>query len=92
MSSYEVGPEFVAAFADAGDDTARYFTPSRRAGRSMFDLKAYIAERASRAGVGRFEDLRLDTYADEHRFFSYRRATHRKEPDYGRLISVIVLN
>ena len=90
--SYEVGPEFVAAFADAGDDTARYFTPSRRAGRSMFDLKAYIAERASRAGVGRFEDLRLDTYADEHRFFSYRRATHRKEPDYGRLISVIVLN
>ena len=90
--SYEVGPEFVAAFADAGDDTARYFTPGRRAGRSMFDLNAYIAERASRAGVGRFEDLRLDTYADEHRFFSYRRATHRKEPDYGRLISVIVLN
>ena len=30
--SYEVGPEFVAAFASAGDDTARYFTRSRRAG------------------------------------------------------------
>ena len=58
----------------------------------MFDLNAYIAERASRAGVGRFEDLRLDTYADERRFFSYRRATHRKEPDYGRLLSVIVMN
>jgi YfiH family protein len=90
--SYEVGPEFVAAFANAGEDTARYFTPSRRDGHSMFNLKAYIADRATRAGVGRFEDLGLDTYSDERRFFSYRRATHRKEPDYGRLMSVIVMN
>jgi len=58
----------------------------------MFDLNAYIAERAERAGVGGFEDLCLDTYADERRFFSYRRATHRKEPDYGRLLSVIIMN
>ena len=91
-ASYEVGPEFVAAFAAAGEDTARYFAPSRKAGHSMFDLNAYIAERAARAGVGRFEDLALDTYADERRFFSYRRTTHRKEPDYGRLMSAIVLN
>jgi polyphenol oxidase len=90
--SYEVGPEFVAAFEGAGDGAARYFAPSRRAGRSMFDLNAYIVERAERAGVGGFEDLCLDTYADERRFFSYRRATHRKEPDYGRLLSVIVMN
>ena len=57
----------------------------------MFDLKAYIADRIARAGVGGFEDLRLDTYADEERFFSYRRTTHRKEPDYGRLVSAIAL-
>ena len=91
-ASYEVGPEFVAAFAAAGEDAARYFTPSHNAGRSMFDLNAYIAERATRAGINAFEDLALDTYADERRFFSYRRTTHRQEPDYGRLMSVIVLN
>jgi polyphenol oxidase len=90
--SYEVGPDFVAAFEGAGDNTARYSAPSRRAGHSMFDLNAYIAERAARARIGGFEDLRLDTYADERRFFSYRRATHRKEPDYGRLLSVIVMS
>jgi YfiH family protein len=90
--SYEVGPEFVATFESAGEDTARYFTPSRRDGHSMFTLNAYIAERAARAGIGGFEDLGLDTYSDERRFFSYRRATHRKEPDYGRLLSVIVMN
>jgi YfiH family protein len=90
--SYEVGPEFVAAFESAGDDAALYFARSQRAGHSMFNLNAYIAERAARAGVGRFDDLGLDTYADERRFFSYRRATHRKEPDYGRLLSVIVMS
>jgi len=91
QASYEVGPEFVAAFADAGEDADRFFVPSRREGRSMFDLKAYIAERAARAGVGRFEDMGLDTYADEARFFSFRRTTHRQEPDYGRLVSAIAL-
>ncbi len=91
QASYEVGPEFVAAFAAAGEDTRRFFVASRKPGHSMFDLSGYIAERAERAGVGGFEDLRLDTYADERRFFSYRRTTHRKEPDYGRLVSAIVL-
>ena len=57
----------------------------------MFDLKAFIAERVAAAGVGRFEDLGLDTYADEARFFSYRRTTHAREPDYGRLVSAIAL-
>jgi polyphenol oxidase len=91
QASYEVGPELVAAFVAAGEDASRCFAQSRKAGRSMFDLNAFIAERAERARVGRFEDLRLDTYADERRFFSYRRTTHRKEPDYGRLMSAIVL-
>ena len=48
-------------------------------------------DRVQRAGVASFENLALDTYADEPRFFSYRRTTHRKEPDYGRLVSAIVL-
>jgi hypothetical protein len=91
QSSYEVGPEFVAAFEDGDIGSDRFFTRSVNAERSMFDLHGYIAERAARAGVGRFEDLGLDTYADETRFFSYRRATHREEPDYGRLVAAIAL-
>jgi YfiH family protein len=91
QASYEVGAEFVAAFAGADASSGRFFVASVNAGRSMFDLHGYIGERAARAGIGRFDDSGLDTYADEARFFSYRRATHRKEPDYGRLVSAIVL-
>ena len=91
QSSYEVDPEFVAAFAAADADSARFFARSADPTRAMFDLPGYVAERARRAGVGRFEDLGLDTYADEGRFFSYRRAVHRKEPDYGRLVAAIAL-
>jgi YfiH family protein len=89
--SYEVGPEFVAAFAAGDIGSDRFFTRSVNAGRSMFDLHGYIAARAARAGIAGFEDLGLDTYADEARFFSYRRATHRQEPDYGRLVAAIAL-
>ena len=89
-ASYEVGPEFSARFLERDADYVAFFTPSAREGHAMFDLPGFIGHRLRAAGVGRFENLALDTYADERRFFSYRRTTHRAEPDYGRLISAIV--
>lgn len=89
--AYEVGPEFVARFAEAGVETGLYFRPSGRDGHALFDLPAFIVARLKAFGVGIVEDTGLCTYADEARFFSYRRATHRGEPDYGRLLSAICL-
>lgn len=91
QSAYEVGPEFIGNFTAGDADNARFFRPSAREGHAMFDLPAYIGARLARAGVGAFHDLALCTYGDEARFFSYRRATHRGEADYGRLISAIAL-
>ena len=84
--AYEVGPEFVARFPEAD---GRHFAASERAGHARFDLPGYIAARLAGAGVGEVADLGLCTYADAERFYSYRRTTHRGEPDYGRLISAI---
>ncbi|ACA17696.1 protein of unknown function DUF152 [Methylobacterium sp. 4-46] len=90
--NYEVGPEFHARFAQAGPAHADFFAPSPgRAGHHLFDLPAYIAARLRAAGIGTVADLGLCTYADPDRFFSYRRTTHRAEPDYGRLVSAIAL-
>jgi len=89
--NYEVGPEFVERFLAADSANSRFFTPSRRAGHAMFDLTGYIGERVRRAGIARFEDLGLCTYADPEQFFSYRRTTLRGEPDYGRHVNAIAL-
>ncbi|MGQ4273317.1 peptidoglycan editing factor PgeF [Terrihabitans sp. B22-R8] len=91
QASYEVGPEFVARFRTEDIHNGRFFAPSENTGRSKFDLGGYITHRLNEAGTGTVEDLRLDTYSDETRFYSYRRATHRGEPDYGRLIAAITL-
>ena len=91
QANYEVGPEFVAAFRAADAANERFFAPSARDGHAMFDLAGYIAARLAGAGVARVEDLGCCTYADAGTFFSYRRATHRGEADYGRHINAITL-
>ena len=88
--NYEVGPELVARFCAADPDNARFFEQSSRDGHAMFDLAGHVAAQLAAAGVARVEDLALCTYGDA-RFYSYRRATHRAEPDYGRHINAIAL-
>jgi polyphenol oxidase len=88
--NYEVGPEFIERFERHDPDNRRYFTPSPAAGHAMFDLNAYTVDRLSRAGV-RAEKLDRCTYAEEDLFYSFRRTTHRKEADYGRQVSAIIL-
>jgi hypothetical protein len=92
QESYEVGPDFRKRFEAEDRGSERWFRPSERAFHHMFDLPGYLAERLRRAGVGQAVDLAICTYADELRFFSYRRTTHRREGDYGRQISAIALS
>jgi purine-nucleoside/S-methyl-5'-thioadenosine phosphorylase / adenosine deaminase len=89
--AYEVGPEFEARFVSADADNARFFARSPRADHWQFDLPAYVAWRLKQAGVESVDILDACTYEREDEFFSYRGATHRKEPDYGRELSVIML-
>jgi len=88
QASYEVDAEFRAAF---GAGAADHFIPGDRKGFFRFDLEGYVAMRLDRAGVKSVERLGADTYAREEDFFSFRRATHRGETDYGRELSAIVL-
>ncbi|MBM3491264.1 MAG: peptidoglycan editing factor PgeF [Alphaproteobacteria bacterium] len=91
QASYQVGEDMRAAVLarDAGasdcfvaDDSARF----------RFDLPGYVARRLAAAGIGAIGRLAEDTYGDAERFFSYRRATHCGQADYGRALSVIVLD
>lgn len=86
--SYEVDDAFAARFIGADADNARFFATGRP-GHCHFDLEAYVSHRLEKAGIARIERLGLDTLAAPGRFYSYRRATLRGEPAYGRQISLI---
>jgi YfiH family protein len=90
QQSYEVDEAFRNRFIAADPANDRFFSQEPGA-RPHFDLEGYVVHRLHHAGIGEVEPLRLDTYADADRFFSYRRATHRGEADYGRQISLIGL-
>ena len=89
--NYEVGAELVERFRAADADNARFFRPAARPGHALFDLPGYVAARLAAAGIGQVENLAACTYADPDRFYSFRRTTHRGEPDYGRHINAIAL-
>ena len=92
QEAYEVGPEYQQRFVEEDARFARFFVPAERDTHFMFDLPGFVEMRLREAGVGTVENLKICTYSDEQRFFSYRRTTHRKEPDYGRQLSAIVLS
>ena len=89
-ASFEVDHEFAERLL-ADDPHNDRFLGEGASARPHFDLEAYVAARLAAAGVRRIEAMGLDTYALEDRYYSYRRATHRIEPAYGRQLSLIGL-
>ena len=89
--SYEVGPEFPRPFLEQSAANADFFAPSIRQGHFMFDLLGYLGRRMGTLNLHFVSGVPYDTCREEDRFFSYRRATLRGEPDYGRNLSAIAL-
>ncbi|MBF9034194.1 peptidoglycan editing factor PgeF [Rhodobacterales bacterium HKCCE2091] len=90
QQAYEVGQEFLERFMDDDPDNGRFFV-NGVPGKYQFDLPGYGLKRLRAAGVAEAFWTRHCTYSDPARFYSYRRATHSGEADYGRLISAIRL-
>ena len=89
--SYEVGEDFLQAFMAGAPEAERFFTPGLTAAKRQFDLPGFVLDRLARAGVGEAAWTGHDTCAEEDAFFSNRRAVHRSEGDYGRLMSAVML-
>ncbi len=89
--SYEVGAEYREHFLERDPSSERFFRETGAADKRLFDLPGYVLDRLDRAGVGSAEWIGRDTVAEPDQFFSNRRAIHRQETDYGRLLSAISL-
>jgi polyphenol oxidase len=90
-ASYEVDADFMSRFTDISPANERFFADGKRTGHHQFDLEAFVAHRLASAGIKRVAALGMDTYSLASRYFSFRRATHAGDPDYGRQISLIAL-
>lgn len=91
QASYEVGLEFLAAFAARAPGSERFFTAGATPDKRCFDLAGFVLGRLETAGVGACEWIGRDTCAEASDFFSNRRAVKNGEDDYGRLLSAIML-
>lgn len=91
QASYEVGLEFLDRFTDADPASAAFFAPGASPGKRQFDLPGFVLSRLRAAGVARCGWVGRDTCAEPDLFYSNRRAFRLGEPDFGRLLSAIVL-
>ena len=91
QNAYEVGPDFKDQFLVNSKQSARFFKHAGTDERPHFDLPGYVEDKLRKSGIRVTESTAHCTYENESLFFSFRRATHRSEPDYGRQISAIVV-
>jgi len=91
QANYEVGSDLVERFLAADAGNARFFRSATPPGHALFDLRGYVEARLSAAGISKIENVAGCTYAEPDRFYSFRRATHRGDSDYGRHVNAITL-
>ena len=89
--AYEVGPEFEAEFLARDPANAKFFVRKNRDSKPHFDLPGFVNHKLQVLGLATIENFAPCTYENESLFFSYRRSQHKKQPDYGRQISAIVV-
>jgi copper oxidase (laccase) domain-containing protein len=90
-ASYEVDDGFRLRFEAEAPDNERFFREGRRIAHHQFDIEAYVAHRLAASGLRGWRRSASTPMPIPTRFFSFRRTTHRGEPDYGRQISVIAV-
>jgi YfiH family protein len=91
QENFEVSPDFIGQFVDEDKRTAMFFVSQDNSEKYLFNFPAYVEYRLKRAGIQFIQNIGIDTYSNENDYFSYRRATHRGEADYGRQISAIMI-
>jgi polyphenol oxidase len=88
--SYEVESEFAEQYLSQSREWNKFFKPASST-HLLFDNKNFVCEKLRSSGVQNITVMPYDTYADAANYFSFRRATHAGEADYGRQISAIIL-
>ena len=90
QESYEVSQEFLNDFIAENEENKFFFKQGIAPDKYLFDLPTYVETKLRAVGIDSIKNDKIDTYKNEENWFSFRRATHQKQSDCGRNVSVIV--
>jgi YfiH family protein len=89
IKNYEVKKDFIDKFIKKNKKNNVFFKKIKN--RTFFSLNGYIYSQLKSLNVKNIEIINKDTFDIKNNFFSARRSNSRKENDYGRNISIIML-
>ncbi len=89
QKSYEVQNDFKINFLNQSPQNMKHFKVFKN--KIYFDLKGYIFNQLKKAGINNIETIKKDTFNPKNNFFSARRSLKKKNNDYGRNISIIMI-
>ena len=90
VKNYEVKNDFKKKFIKKDKQNNKFFKIKNK--KLYFDLPNYVKSRLLRNKIKNIETLNINTFNIDNNFFSARRALKLNHDDYGRNISIIMLN
>ena len=90
QNNYEVKYDFKKKFLKKNYKNKIFFKIIKD--KIYFNLRNFVKDSIKYSGINKIDVLNKDTFNIKNNYFSARRAIHRKENDYGRNISLIVIN
>ena len=90
QKNYEIQKDFKDKFIKKDKQNKIFFKLIKN--KTYFSLNKYIYSQLKKLGVNNLEIINKDTFDPKNNFFSARRSIHNKENDYGRNISIIMIN
>ena len=90
FKNYEVKEDFKRRFVKKNKQNNRFFKIKYK--RLYFNLPNYVKSCLLKNKIKKIESINIDTFNINNNFFSARRALKLNHDDYGRNISIIMLN
>ena len=90
VENYEIKQNFIKKFLKKDIKNKIFFRKIRN--KNYFNLNKYIYSQLKNLKVKNIDVINKDTFNAKNNFFSARRSISRNENDYGRNISIIMIN
>ena len=90
QKNYNVKEDFFKKFIKKDKKNTKFF--KKRKNLLYFDLPGYIKSQLKIMKISNIDHINIDTFEYKNNYFSARRSIRLKHDDYGRNISIIMIN